>query len=622
MKKSFNQYLNFLPKDIIKQHLELPLNGLVSTSKLIEKLENELLDSGRFKESYIKLTELEKGILDMIALAGERGISLKEISEKCGKITDEEVIEALDTLLKTLMVYGTGGREERFYFFGEFGEYLEKISENGKDMVTHTGDSGQILECDGIIIGDIMSVLGMIFMETVNRLQDSGSFSKKTIQEVTNRLCSLKFFESKSRDVLARQLLSVITDFLESSDLITWEEGTARLCPRSESWLLKSYCDKSSDWRKYVEKICSSSLLHFSALQRVLSRDSNWVDYSWLLSRFYLSGDSVLNESMPREIMLYFISGAVDLLMDEMKIKGLMIGAEQNQAEPAMSVTVTPTFEVILPDAGNDRARFLLEIIGKFRNNQGLPIYKIDRESLYGGFDRGMDKERIMGELESYCSSAIPQNVIFMMNEWIKAYGVINFEELFVMKVDDSAILGKIETILKTGNRYIRKVLPGYGLVIEKRHYSEVFDLLKKLGYYPKPFRRISDTEQPYADNILDTYEKVASQIPAKTEFILPGIKNARYRKSSLGNNSKYGNELRSLPFNEMIHVIKYAVLMDFDLLMEYSENEQSPNLIKVKPIELGRDWKEPKLTAKELTTGENRHFILDNIRRVKVETS
>ncbi|MFH1760419.1 MAG: helicase-associated domain-containing protein, partial [bacterium] len=293
-------------------------------------------------------------------------------------------------------------------------------------------------------------------------------------------------------------------------------------------------------------------------------------------------------------------------------------GAENSNK---MSLTITPAFEAIIPPDNGLLMRFFFEVIGELKKSDTLLIYKITRQSLYCGLDNGIEKHTVIPWLESACGKNIPQNVSFTLSEWLKSYGVLSFEELFILRVDDIRVFEKLKKVLQSKSSLIQRVLPGCGFAIRREDHNIFLDLLLKMGYFPKPFMEnpsvISNNEQiKPAENNHEAEEKINKQI----QYLIPSSPGKKTPGRKIKHFGKYGEELKALAFTEMIHVIKYAILMDMYLLIEYGESGQNTDRFRIKPFELSQDYREPALHAVKISSGEKRRYNLDNIKRIQLK--
>jgi hypothetical protein len=189
----------------------------------------------------------------------------------------------------------------------------------------------------------------------------------------------------------------------------------------------------------------------------------------------------------------------------------------------------------------------------------------------------------------------------------------------FVLRTKKPELFDKVKSILK-GTPFVADELPGTGFSIDIASYHELFSILTRLGLSPKPYagpRRFSKVPAAAPGTILDSYVKKYG--PGESDMAKPFIypeeqkPEKPYKARSAG---KYGRTLKHLPYQELVHVLNYSILMEQTVEAEFKNNG---GRIRIVPQELHLNQSEPKLTAVNAVSGETQEIKLDDIDKIGV---
>jgi len=146
---------------------------------------------------------------------------------------------------------------------------------------------------------------------------------------------------------------------------------------------------------------------------------------------------------------------------------------------------VQPNFEILAPPRLAPALRWQLEMVATPVKMDHACIYALTKEAALGFFDRGGDIGQMVGFLEKYSKSPLPQNVLFTIREWGASYGRVSFLDVFLLRCDDAKLADEIEHHPKL-RPYVRRRFDQNHLVVSRDQYEPLLAALQKQGYLPR----------------------------------------------------------------------------------------------------------------------------------------
>ncbi len=243
---------------------------------------------------------------------------------------------------------------------------------------------------------------------------------------------------------------------------------------------------------------------------------------------------------------------------------------------------------------------------------------KLDRESLYNGLNRGGRPEEVLPFLNSVSQHGLPQNVQYSVQEWLDAYGAVSFESHFLLRVKKGEVYEKIRSIL-SGTQFRFEALPPVGFSISYADYQPLFSILSRLGFSPRPYVSVQPLQRD--KNAWAAPDGAVKPNPdgarsEEADLLLPDEKPEETAHKPR-DNGKYGGKFKKLPYNELVHVLNYSILMEQKIEAEL-KNERGRILLL--PAELNLQVSEPIVKGQDAQTGEKAEVRIDDIERIRIE--
>jgi hypothetical protein len=147
---------------------------------------------------------------------------------------------------------------------------------------------------------------------------------------------------------------------------------------------------------------------------------------------------------------------------------------------------VQPDFEIFVPGESDLRKRWVLEGFADLISRDVVVRYRMSRESVYRGLKAGVTAERITGFLEEHSQKAVPQNVLFSLENWTSQYGNISFADVLLMRCDSEQVAQEIKLSPELAP-LIKGSITARDLIISRKDRERVLRILERHGYLPKP---------------------------------------------------------------------------------------------------------------------------------------
>lgn len=166
--------------------------------------------------------------------------------------------------------------------------------------------------------------------------------------------------------------------------------------------------------------------------------------------------------------------------------RALLTGATPPTQRGQTRFIVQPNFEVIAQRPLDSLVLWQLELIADLVRADTALIYQIDRQTVYRALQTGLSSEAIVGLLQRHTKNALPQNVVFDIQEWSRAFGQVYLMEVCLLRCATPQLAREIRASRRTG-RFIRSELTPTDLVVAKEDYATLIAALVADGHLPRP---------------------------------------------------------------------------------------------------------------------------------------
>jgi hypothetical protein len=624
--KTFKEYLSALPK---QQLIALVQEGegankIVSVTQAVNQLFVKLTDETYLSTLYDSLDTESREVLRYLLFQGSIGADAVEISRFTAHCTDEEKFQlCVQQLQKILLVYGVRSAPYRYFVFKEIREIMVPLLINRWLAVfVPPGISEPLLAENGdpySLFRDFIIFLLKLASEPIRKTKGS-TLNRKQMEHWTP-LFTHKFDFSTAEKGTYPKAFSLLLEVSSKQGLLYEDEKEIKLSDDGEQFLDLDDAVKA--------RIFYSTLI-----------DGNQKEKTDIFLKILLlaSGKPVMKEELHKFLLMNEKNGNLSDLEDRLIALNLIqikdvssgkygylitsVGVEVLERkvfriETANTITIMPTFEIMAPRFLSSKILKPLFLCCEAVKSDAFITFKISRESLFAGYEKGVAPKALVALLENSSHGVLPQNVRFSIEEWSDSWGALSFEMHFILRVKKPELYERVKGVV-SGSSFVKEEFNGTGFSINASDYKALYEILEKLGYNPKPYSSLPmgecaqiRTSNYFQNNIV----KKSFFETERTEFLLPEeFGKVKVMNGSLGR--KYSGRMMRLPFNELVHVINYSMLMEQGIEVELTEGGNS----YFQPKELLLHLSQPKVTGNNPHSGENVDIELAKIDRIRVK--
>jgi hypothetical protein len=274
---------------------------------------------------------------------------------------------------------------------------------------------------------------------------------------------------------------------------------------------------------------------------------------------------------------------------------------------PYRSATATADLLVYLAPMSPPLVRRRLEAIS-VRESVGLVSrYRLSREPVLEAAAHPVLGEELPLLLEVMDP---PPSVRRVVQEWLEARRTCQFESLRVLRVRDPARQMELAA-LPAVSSLVRESIPQWGFVVDPLRESELRRVLQGLGFDPPDPPSADLVAVPWISSFAPDFP-----LPSNIEWMLE-LPADEPRRGAISSNSKYGEGLKELPFQDLLRVAEYATLTDTEVEVVLKGGSQKPLRLRVLRIDKRR---EPvTLEVRSAAGREDREIALETIRKIRV---
>ncbi|HXP90153.1 MAG TPA: hypothetical protein VN931_04390 [Fibrobacteria bacterium] len=274
---------------------------------------------------------------------------------------------------------------------------------------------------------------------------------------------------------------------------------------------------------------------------------------------------------------------------------------------PDKSATATADLLVYLAPMSPPPVRRWLEAVS-IRESVGLVSrYRLAREPVLEAAAHPILGEELPLLLEAMDP---PPSVRRVVQEWLEARRTCQFESLRALRVREPARQKELAALPAVA-ALVRESIPGWGFVVDPAREAELRRVLQGLGFDPP--------DPPSPDLVSLAWTSPYSPdfpLAANMEWLME-LPADEPRRGAISSNSKYGEGLKELPFQDLMRVAEYATLTDTEVEVVLKGGSQKPLRLRVLRIDKRR---EPVTLEVRSTAGrEDREIALETIRKIRV---
>ncbi len=663
------EYLAALPMDDLKS-IAVTLGvqpGMISRARLIREITDQVFQPGYIDQCLDDLTEEAKEVLLAVLSAGKSGRVYDT-----RKPANAGLIEQLHELLARGLVIG----RRRAYRTVDF-----VVPEDLRDMLiryytdrlagffsTEAAKSEEDESRDLIAVRNVFALVNGL-RHSPARLTDRGVPYKRALDALVERQEAATNGMPDSAEDITEQMRFVM-EYARWGGLTRVEDGRLRATAEFESWLGLPTSEKIEDLLSFWHERERARSPAVAALPGILQLCVGFaqVDLDQIMR-------CVLNCSSPHVRTDAFSDQERDEILAALRElewigllrqyggkngsgAGLVItpagrhvfGGQDWSDEQAWSsrFVVQPTFEIIAP---RDLDLMIRERLERFADLEKVDLtltYRVTRDTIYRAANSDMSGEEVIDFLADHSEKDLPQNVAYSIQSWGDAYGQVYFMDAFLLRTASAEIASHIKAHGELAP-YIKGEVAPDALIVERKKYRELIDLLQKQGYMPKsevvgssestPMRRAGESPRSgEGDNgpaetrelIGPSTEEEPQRASASSDRkpvlgfgdCLPGY---QLHKGSGGvdRNAPHFEQAANLQYlspGQTEELLEMAVKNNHRAVIEYYLGNRSRSFLhRIKPLRIERTRGTPFVEAHRIPEGDVHAFKIANIRAIRI---
>ncbi len=316
---------------------------------------------------------------------------------------------------------------------------------------------------------------------------------------------------------------------------------------------------------------------------------------------------------------------------------------------------VQPTFEIIAPRGLDLKIRERLERFTDLEKVDITLTYRVTRDTIYRAANADMSGEEVIDFLAEHSEKDLPQNVAYTIQSWGDAYGQVYFMDAFILRTANAEIASHIKAHGELAP-YIKGEVSPDALIVDRKTYRELMDLLRKQDYMPKseivgssragsrnPPRGIrsgeedgngleagetdapGDTSEPGAQSHTAASSEAASSGPKPVLGFGDCLPGYALRKGSggAGRNAPHIEQAANLQYlspGQTEELLEMALRQKHWAVIDYYLGNRSRSFLhRIKPVRIERTRGAPFVEAHRKPEGDVHAFKIANIRAIRI---
>lgn len=596
-KISFGEYISGLLPELVYKHLikDSSAGRRIVSSATVRHLGEQFSSPESLAERFLSLPDDLKFVCALAYLHGDQGIP----AERIGSFDQNR-------LLRSFLVWAARDENGASYYVG-FDEFEEGL----RPLLAETiaGNARAELGCFGptrlpwFCLNDLIMIAGLAAQGQLRRTK--GGTLTKTSSMALERLLHLARPDISGGTA---ESASLLLEFGMDQGFLTFKDSAYSLFHTPLlKWLERPL---SEQYREFVEFTAHfTGSWRYSLLLASVPEPGN----PWLSARA-LSRNADETETVDL-LRAFAYVGAITICSTENDVL-VTCPPEQyypwkgdDASIPESNIIVMPDFSAILPQESLPSDLYWFMRLGTIGSLDKVYKGKISRKIIHESLCQG-----IAGSILLECLSKwqAPHNIVATVAEWIREFSRVSVvSDTFLISTEQrvSSELGSYEPL----KQYLEP-LPAHQVYrIRPGSESKVEEILFSLGFDPRT------SKEPVPPRSRIPRHRDQTHVFRRPVTRFAGVSAEKDSDVTL-KSGKYSSEMKELDFNEMLHVIDYALLMGYQLHFEY---RGTPGVKKgtyhVVPHSLERGTA-PMLVAELADSTMTRTFLVKEIAKLGVD--
>jgi len=463
--------------------------------KLINAIDRAFWDKTLLEKLLKNLSEEHRQVLAVIAFSYDNGVNERALIKKIEKknsVQKRKITDLLHDLISLALIGGIREHDNIYFCPRGIAEPVRKsfiqseLAVSSKTLPVPAPSPSNLME-------DIFSLLALVYKEDVP-LTLSGQIKKSVLDKAFDGSPTCG---RNNGQLLEESRNAFIFEYLKNRELISFDLRKVRVTDTIYGWLELSMTERFQDVVAFALTQMFQDDSLFITVTGILAETSAGFKFTIKnVARFLHANTTSLGgiqrlETKVKEIFtiltqlgLFSHSGGGFVMTDN----GARIFRNESLSLNDMisgTFIVQPNFEIIVGPELDPRVRFKLELLTSRVNRDMVTTYVVTHEGVTRARERGMSTDEVIQFFIRHSKNPLPQNVLFSIESWAKAYGSIFFEETVLMRFHDANTCRAVIHIPQIG-LYVKEQLSPTVLIINHEHVKTITSVLKKAGYQPE----------------------------------------------------------------------------------------------------------------------------------------
>jgi hypothetical protein len=145
---------------------------------------------------------------------------------------------------------------------------------------------------------------------------------------------------------------------------------------------------------------------------------------------------------------------------------------------------VQPDFEVLVPPNVSFAVRWELSAIADYYESDPMSLYKLSKESMQRGLERGHNLDQTLTFLEQHAAYGVPDNVKLTLEQWAKPFGKARLIQALLLRCEDAGVANTIHKIAGAAE-CLEELIGDRTWIVRGEQLQRLTVLLDKAGWMP-----------------------------------------------------------------------------------------------------------------------------------------